>query len=226
MASCREKSQYSQVNNLRRYAARNARAPLIPGISCPGAVVGGVELVCAPQGTAPQIRTPESKKCSGVCKRNHKRAPLDLEFLRVVTEVCPCCRTNRHQPFWQPIVMPNVLLGWLKCNFCDELEQAGSFPRLLRCRVFLFSWCFFLINYCAFAKFLRVITGIVAHVSKTLKSKPPPSTRCALVPWTSCTCFAFCSPKHILGWKTSPVVFPFYRSYDVLRQPSAACKAL
>jgi hypothetical protein len=43
--------------------------------------------------------------------------------------------------------------------------------------------------------------------------------------------FVFCSPHEVFGlrklhlWST-PVVFPFYRSYDVLRQSSAACKAL
>src|SRR5215468_7614773 len=35
----------------------------------------------------------------------------------------------------------------------------------------------------------------------------------------------FLIPKEFRLWFT-PVVFPFYRTYDVLRQSSAACKAL
>ena len=52
----------------------------------------------------------------------------------------------------------------------------------------------------------------------------------ALVPANESIMFTFCWPLEILWQKfhlwSSPVVFPFYRTYGVLRQPSAACKVL
>jgi hypothetical protein len=67
MASCSESGITPGTTFVGTLLA-NGLAPLVPGIAWPGALAGGLDVVCATQGTAPQIRTPDSKKCSGVRK--------------------------------------------------------------------------------------------------------------------------------------------------------------
>ena len=45
-------------------------------------------------------------------------------------------------------------------------------------------------------------------------------------PRWQCIKFALCSPRQSHLWSTPAAEVPFYTAYDVLRQSSAACKAL